>query len=90
MESAVPELDIDPFSDEFLREPFGAHTLMREAGPVVRLNAYGIYAMARYAEVHAALRDAQTYCSGRGVGLADFSKEERHARRIRQIDEVSA
>src|SRR5260370_13493953 len=48
---------------------------MREAGPVVWLEQYGIWAMARHQEVRDALSDWQTYCSGAGVGLSDFRKE---------------
>ena len=48
---------------------------MREAGPVVWLEQYGIWAMARHQEVRDALTDWQTYCSGAGVGLSDFRKE---------------
>ena len=48
---------------------------MREAGPVVWLDHYGIWAMARHQEVRDALTDWQTYCSAAGVGLSDFRKE---------------
>jgi hypothetical protein len=48
---------------------------MREAGPAVWLERYGIWAMARHQEVRDALTDWQTYCSGAGVGLSDFRKE---------------
>jgi hypothetical protein len=72
----APVLDIDPFSDESLRDPFGWHTRLREAGPVVWLEPYQIWAMARYAEVQEALRDWETYCSAAGVGLSDFRKEK--------------
>lgn len=72
----VPVLDIDPFSDAFLANPYDFHERLREAGPVVFLSAYGIHATARHAEAQEVLRDWQTYCSGRGVGLADFSKEK--------------
>ena len=43
---------------------------------MVWLERYGIWAMARYAEVHEALRDWDTYCSAAGVGLSDFRKEK--------------
>jgi cytochrome P450 len=72
---AAPSLAIDPFAADFLAEPYRDHARMREAGPVVYLVPYGIYAMARYAEVFAALNDWQTYSSARGVGLQDFAKE---------------
>lgn len=72
--SQVPTLAVDPFSDEFLTDPYPFHESMREAGPVFWLNAYDIFGMARYADVHASLSDWQTFCSGRGVGIEDFAK----------------
>ena len=42
---------------------------------MVWLEHYGIWAMARYAEVHEALRDWETFCSSAGVGLSDFRRE---------------
>jgi hypothetical protein len=66
---------VDPFSHAFLENPYPHHEVMREAGPVVWLEHYGIWAMARHQEVRDALTDWQTYCSGAGVGLSDFRKE---------------
>jgi len=66
---------VDPFSHAFLENPYPHHEAMREAGPVVWLEHYGIWAMARHQEVRDALTDWQTYCSGAGVGLSDFRKE---------------
>jgi hypothetical protein len=43
---------------------------------VVWLSRYGLWAVARYQEVHAVLNDWRTFCSGRGVGMADFAKEK--------------
>jgi cytochrome P450 len=70
-----PVSTIDPFSHEFLRDPYPHHERLREAGPVVWLEQYGIWAMARHQEVRDALTDWQTYCSSAGVGLSDFRKE---------------
>ena len=72
----APVSAVDPFSDEFLADPFRWHGELRQAGPVVWLERYGVWAMARYAEVHEALRDYATYCSSAGVGLSDFRKEK--------------
>jgi 4-methoxybenzoate monooxygenase (O-demethylating) len=72
---AIPHSDIDPFSPAFLEDPYPSHHALRDAGPVVWLPAIGAFAIARYAEVKAALADHRTYCSGRGVGLSDFAKE---------------
>jgi cytochrome P450 len=72
----IPDVAIDPFSEAFLADPYPGHAAMREAGPVVHIPAYGFYAMARFADVNAGLRDWETYSSARGVGLQDFAKEE--------------
>src|SRR6266566_5542524 len=66
---------IDPFSHAFLENPYPHHENLREAGAVVWLEQYGIWAMARHQEVRDALTDWQTYCSAAGVGLSDFRKE---------------
>jgi hypothetical protein len=70
-----PVSAVDPFSHAFLNDPYPHHEAMREAGPVVWLEQYGIWAMARHQEVRDALTDWETYCSGAGVGLSDFRKE---------------
>src|SRR6185436_17670301 len=72
----VPTADIDPFSHAFLADPYPSHHELREAGPVVWLERYSIWAVARYAEVHATLNDWQTFCSSRGVGMSDFAREK--------------
>ena len=71
----APRLSLDPFDDAFLADPYAHHETLREAGPVVWLDPIGAYGAARFAEVQAALRDHATFCSGRGVGLSDFSRE---------------
>ena len=72
---AIASLSLDPFSDEFLRDPYASHARLRDAGPVVWLEPLGIHAIARFAEVHDALRDNDSFASGRGVGLTDFARE---------------
>ena len=74
--SPLPHLDFDPFSISFFADPFPTHEKLREAGPVVYLDKWGIYGVARYEQVHAVLNDPATFCSGRGVGLSDFAKEK--------------
>lgn len=72
---AIPHLDIDPFAIDFFENPYPAQEQLREAGPVVYLDQWDVFGVARYAEVHAVLNDPQTFCSSRGVGLSDFAKE---------------
>src|SRR3954470_23812202 len=73
--SGVPHLDVDPFDMNFFADPYPTHELLRETGPVVYLDKWKLYGVARYAEVHAVLNDPATFCSSRGVGLSDFAKE---------------
>jgi cytochrome P450/ferredoxin-NADP reductase len=74
--SPAPELDLDPFSLGVLADPYPGHAILREAGPLVHLSRYGIWAVARHVEVSAVLQDWRTFCSGRGGGLSDFAREK--------------
>lgn len=72
----LPVFSEDPFSDDVLLNPDSFHEAMRQAGPVVYLEALGIWAMARHEEVYDALTDWQTFQSAAGVGLSNFTKEK--------------
>lgn len=72
----APCLSIDPFDEAFLADPYAHHDALRDAGPVIWLEAWQCFGLARHAEVQAALKDHETFVSGRGVGLADFAREE--------------
>ena len=77
--SAITEIDapnvaIDPFSESFSDDPYPFHDQLRDVGPVVWLGKYGIYGMARYAQVHAALNDWQAFISGAGAGIQDLRR----------------
>ncbi len=71
----IPALDADVFAPAFFDNPYPVHAAMRDAGPVIYLERYGIYAVARHAEVRAVLTDWAAFSSASGVGLADFKKE---------------
>ncbi len=72
---APPHLDIDPFAIGFFDNLYPAQQRLRDAAPVVYLDKWNVFGVARYAEVHAVLNDPQTFCSSRGVGLSDFARE---------------
>lgn len=76
MSVSPASLPIDPFGKTFLADPYAHHSAIREAGRVVWLEAIEAFGMAHYDEVQQVLRDHQTFCSARGVGLADFAREE--------------
>src|SRR5437762_13631105 len=74
--SAIPEVDVDPFSNEFFENPHPSHEVLREAGPVVRFDKWNAFGVARYAEAHAVLNDPATFCSIRRLGLSDCAKSK--------------
>lgn len=72
----APDLDIDPYDDAFLADPYPGYAAMRSAGPAFYMPKYACWGMARYKEVRPALLDWKTYCSGMGVGYTHFGKEK--------------
>ena len=72
----VPTLTDDPFGPAVLDDPLPFHERLREAGRVVYLPQYDLFAMGRYADVHAGLTDWQTFQSAAGVGLSNFRTEK--------------
>ena len=71
---AFPVSSLDPFADDFLAAPYPFYAELREAGPVVWLERYELWACARHGEVQAALSDWQTFSSAAGVGIDDFRR----------------
>ncbi|NPC59022.1 cytochrome P450 [Caenimonas soli] len=67
-----PVLDTDPFTAETLIDPYPFFEALREAGPVVRLARYGIYATGRHAETATVLSQWQRFTNTGGAGLADI------------------
>ncbi len=72
----APVITADPFTPAWLTSPHALHEQLREAGPVVYLDSYGIWGMARYEQVNAALKNWNTFSSAAGVGLSNFQKEK--------------
>src|SRR6185369_3515018 len=67
--SGIASTAADPFAPDFLTDPYPAYEDLRALGPVFWVERYGVWAMARYAEVETALKDWRTFISGEGVGL---------------------
>ncbi|WAL49609.1 cytochrome P450 [Rhodococcus pyridinivorans] len=72
----VPVSHVDPFGLDVLEDPLPFQADLRDAGPVVYLDRYEVFAMGRYQEVHAALTDWQGFQSAAGVGLSNFRYEK--------------
>lgn len=71
----APISDFDPYAEEVLNNPYPFYEELRELGPIVYLERYDVYAVARHAEVQAVLSDPATFCSSAGVGLTNFKTE---------------
>jgi cytochrome P450 len=90
-----PTVDVDLYADSVVEDSTVAFRRIRDAGPVVRLPRNRMWAMGRYEDVRAALRDDELFTSDRGVAANSlinltgrksilFSNGETHAIR-RQV-----
>lgn len=70
-----PISDIDPFSNAYILDPYPFHEQLREAGPLVWLQKWDVWAVTRYEQVKAVLTDWKNFCSSGGVGLSNFRTE---------------
>ncbi|MGY4711525.1 cytochrome P450 [Mycolicibacterium sp. CBM1] len=71
----LPRSDADPFEFDILEDPTDFHRQLRDAGRLLYLSRYDVYAMGRYGDVHAALVDWQSFESAAGVGLSNFRRD---------------
>jgi 4-methoxybenzoate monooxygenase (O-demethylating) len=71
----IAVLTVDPFDEEVLRNPGPYYEQLRETGPLVHVERYGILACGRYQETQEIFADSTRFVSSRGVGLSDFKVE---------------
>jgi cytochrome P450 len=71
--AGVPVYKPDIYSAEAIVDPYPHYQRLRDLGPVVWLTKHTVYALPRYAECKAVLRDDETFLSGRGVALNRFA-----------------
>lgn len=76
MTDKKPASDIDPFTEENIRDPYGWSAPLRDAGPLVWMTKYDLWATGRYDLAKEILTDWKTYCSSGGVGLTNFFSEK--------------
>jgi cytochrome P450 len=65
----VPAYQLNLYSTRAMVDPYPHYAGLRRLGPVVWLAKQRVYALPRYAECKAVLRDDATFVSGAGVGL---------------------
>ena len=63
MSRPIPELDVDPFSRESVRNARAVDDRLRELAPVVRLPGEDVLMLARHAHVASGLKDWKTFSS---------------------------
>ena len=76
MANRIPVIDVDPFSDELLAEPYGYYHVLRDAGPVFSLPRYDVLGIARFADVREGLKDWRRLSSTEGPGFNAASNEK--------------
>ena len=67
----APALDLALFADASLRYPYPDYRRLRDAGPAVRLACPDVWAVGRFTDVRAALREPDALISGEGVGFSE-------------------
>jgi cytochrome P450 len=67
--NGVPVYQHDIYANDAIMDPHPHYTRLRRLGPVVWLSRQRVYALPRYSECKAVLRDDETFVSGRGVAL---------------------
>src|SRR5262245_39256378 len=72
MSQRRPQLDADLYANVAIADPYPLYRAIRDLGPAVWLSAHGVWAIARFSDVRAALRADQALVSGRGVAMNDL------------------
>lgn len=74
--SPPPTVDVDPFDDAFLADPYPSYRRLRDTAAMVRLPAYEVCGVARFEQVQAILKDPETFCSSAGIGLTNYTNQK--------------
>ena len=69
MTIADAELYYDPFDIEIDKDPHPLWKRMRDEAPLYRNDKYGFWALSRFDDVEGAMKDWDTYRSGKGSTL---------------------
>jgi cytochrome P450 len=66
----------DPFTPEFQADPFKVYQRLRNEAPVYYNEKWDFYALSRFSDVRAALKDHHTFLNFQGVDIDDFEQEQ--------------
>jgi cytochrome P450 len=73
--SSPPTRPVDLWSDASLADPYPVYRELRDAGSAVWLSEYEMFAVPRYADVRAALKDWRVFSSAHGVMMNEPMNE---------------
>ena len=76
--AGLPSYEPDIYSVDAITDPYPHYQRMRDLGPVVWLAKQRAYALPRYAECKAVLRDDKNFLSGHGVALNPITNRMSH------------
>jgi cytochrome P450 len=68
----IPAYRPNIYTTPAIVDPYPHYRRVRDLGPVVHLPRHRVYALPRYAECKAVLRDDKSFISGKGVALNPF------------------
>lgn len=74
--TSTPAFNGDPFAIEVLRDRVQFDEELREAGSLVWLDEYQIWATGRYDVVNTIFRDRERFSSASGTGLLNIKKDK--------------
>lgn len=69
--TGAPAYDVDLYADDVLRDPYPHYARLRELGPAVWLPRHGLWAVSRFRDVRAVLRNPGVFSSASGVAAND-------------------
>ncbi|MDG2087658.1 MAG: cytochrome P450 [Arenicellaceae bacterium] len=69
MQTTRLESDLELYTEEALTNPYPIYKELRDMEGPVWLNSYGVYVLARYDDVRAALENNEVFSSAKGVSL---------------------
>ena len=75
----------DPYSDDYFNMPFETYRRMRDEAPLYYSEKYDFWALTRYDDVAAAIKDHETFSSAKGVTLDMVKATARRKRHIGKI-----
>lgn len=83
-----PVFDWDPWTIENLTDPYPMHHALREAGPIVWLKKYDMYAVGRHEECKTVLSDYSRFMTSAGTSMQDIRKpgKFRIPSRLQEVD----